>query len=397
MFLYVVESGLQRDNLGLVVGTFEFRHVCKYWNDVAVGFPRLWARWPARAVRAWPLFNTRSRGALILLTWRPYHIPAAGWDVLADPTIPGRVQQLDFSGTGEQLEQLFGAFGSSPPSNASSIQIHITLHSTGQHTQEHLARFLSSSFPNLSKLDICNYQPDSSSSVFTTSNLTSLKLSFPHTTLPRYTLAQLSKILQNHPNLRELDLKDGAMPEVGSPEVPVPFTLPQLADFKLRGTAGCILGLVNLIGTSSPLHNVAFHFHYHRNQNVPALVDAVKKILTAYYECEGLDHPRQAYHLIVSEGGQGSLFFVARSRSAPVSTPQPTLELQFSKTSELLKIFPLFPLKDTQELTIEGMSLSSNEYYTMLRKVKSVSRLHLSKLDIVPVLKALNPTRNRGT
>jgi len=346
----------------------------------------------------WPLFNTRSKGAPISLTWRPYHIPASGRDVLADPTIPGRIQQLNFSGTSEELEQLFGAFDSSPPSNASSIQVHITLpfarQATKPDTQEHLARFLSSSFPKLSKLDIYNYQPDSSSSVFATSNLTSLKLSFPYTTRPRYTLAQLSRILQKHPNLRELDLKDGAMPQVESADAPVPSTLSQLTDLELGGTVESILGLVNLIGTSSPLLNVAFHFSYHRNQNVPVLVDAVKKILAAYYECEGLDHPRKANNLIVSED-RGTLYFVARSRSAPASTPQPTLELQFSRANELLKIFPLFPLKDTRELTLEGVTLSSNEYYTMLRKVKGVSRLHLSKLDIGPVLEALDP-RNRG-
>lgn len=377
------------------MGTFEFRHVCKFWNDVAVEFPQVWAWWAARAVRAWPVFNARSKGAPIFLTWRPYHIPASGRDVLADPTIPGRIQQLDFSGTSEQLEQLFGAFDSSPPSNASSIQVHITLCGTRQDIQEHLARFLSSSFPKLLKLDIRNYQPASSSSVFTTSNLTSLKLSFPYTTQPRYTLAQLSQILQKHSNLRELDLEDGAMPQVESPKLLVPFTLPQLADLKLRGTAESILGLVNLIGTSSPLHNVAFHFCYHPGQNVPALVDAVKKILTSYYECEGLDHPRKADHLIVSGEDQGSLFFVARSRSASASIPQPTLELQFSRATELLKIFSLFPLKDTREFTIEGVTLSSKGYYTMLRKVRGVSRLHLSKLDIGPVLEALDPC-NRG-
>jgi len=399
VFLCIVESGLQHNNLGLTVGTFEFRHVCKHWNNVAVEFPQLWVRWAARAVRAWPLFNTRSKGAPIFITWRPYHIPAAGPDALVDPTIPGRIQQLDFSGTSEQLERLFGAFNSSPPSNALSIQVHVTLplisQATIQDTQEHLARFLSSSFPKLSKLDIYNYQPDSSSSVFTTSNLISLRLSFPHTTRPRYTLAQLSQIIRKHPNLRELELKDGAMPQVESPGALVPFTLPQLADLELRGTAESILGLVNLIGTSSPLQNVSFHFCSNRDQNIPGFVDAVKKILAAYYECEGLDHPRKANRLIVSEDDGGPLYFVARSCSAPTSTPQPTLELQFSRASELLRIFPLFPLKDVREFTIEGVALSSKGYDTILRKVKGVSQLHLSKLDIAPVLEALDP-RNRG-
>jgi hypothetical protein len=392
VFLCILESGLVPNNLGLAVGTFTFRCVCKHWNDVAVECPQLWIRWTPRSVRAWPLFNARSKGAPIFLTWRPYHIPTSGRDTLADPTIPGRIQQLDFSGTSEDLEQCFGAFDG-PPSNASSIQVHIALpfarQGTKQGTQDHLARFLSSSFPKLSKLDIYNYQPDSSSSVFTTSNLTSLKLSFPHTTQPRYTLAQLSRILRKHPNLRELDLKDGAMPQVEPPEAPVPLTLSQLAVLELGGTAESILRLVNLIGTSSPLLNVAFRFCYHRNQDVPALVDAVKKILAAYYQCEGLAHPRKASSLVVS--GEGPLYFVARSRPATASTPRTTLELQFSGATELLKIFPLFPLKNVRELTLKEVTLSPKGYRTILRKVTGVSQLHLSELDIGPVLEALDP------
>ena len=217
-----------------------------------------------------------------------------------------------------------------------------------------------------------------------------MKLSFPYGTQARCTLAQFSRTLQKHPNLRELDLKDGATPQE-SPGVPVPFTLPQLVDLQLRGTVGCISGLTNLIGMSSPLRTVALHFCYPNGQNVPALVDATKRIIAAYYECEGLDHPRKASHLTVLGSGQGPLTFLAQPRSGP----EPTLELRFSRMDHLLKIFPLFPLKDTRDFTIEGVVLSSKEHYTILRKMRGLLRLNVSGVQINPVLEALNP-RNRG-
>ena len=405
VFLCIVESCLQYGGLGFDWGTFRFRQVCKHWNNVAVGFPQLWVRWAPCAVKAWPLFNACSKDAPIFLTWHFYHDLASSQDVLADPAVPGRIRQLDFSGTSKKSQQFFGAFDYTPSSIASSIRAHIAIptHGAGQEdteqpTQAHLARFFSSSFPKLSKLDIENFQPDSSSPVFTTSNLTSLKLSFPYGTQPRYTLAQLSRILQRHPNLQELDLGDGATPQLVSTDAPVPFTLLQLVDLKLCGVAGCILKLINLISLSLPLHNIVLHFRYPHNQNAQALVKSVKKILVAYYKCEGLDNPRKADHFTISSSDvpkYGPLTFVARSRSGPASTPQSMLELRFDRAGELPKIFPLFPLNDTQEFTIEGMALSSNQYLAMLRKVKGISHLHLSTLDIRPVLAALNP-RNLG-
>jgi len=311
VFLCIVESSLQHNDTSYAKGTFRFREVCKHWNKVAVGSPQLWVRWASGAVKAWPLFNARSKDAPIFLTCRR-HTLASSRNLLMDPAVLKRIHRLDVVGTSEQLERLLSGFGSNPPLNASSIRLQTAMSETEVDSREHLAPLLPFSFPNLSKLHIVNFQPDFSSSLLTTSNLTSLKLSFYCGIRPRYNLAQFSRILQKQPNLQELDLDDGAMPRVDSSEAPVPITLPRLADLKLRGTAECFLGLVNLIGTSSPLHNVAFHFCYPRDQNVPALVDVVKKILAAYYECEGLDRPRKADHLTVE------------SRPGGITTPWPS-------------------------------------------------------------------------
>ena len=400
VFLCIVESGLQHDDTGFATGTFGFRQVCKHWNEVAIKFPQLWDQWPSGAIKAWSLFNARSKGAPISLTWKGHHAPVSDQDPLTDPAVPGRIYKLHLSGTNKDLEDIFSAFGINPPSNASSIRLYVQLPYFGveEDTRDHLARFLPFSFPKLSKLDIENTQPDSSSPVLTTSNLTSLKLRFPYGLGTRYTLAQFSQILQKHPNLRELDLKDGAIPLVESSEALVPFALPRLVDFKLRGVAGSILGFTNLIGMSSPLHNVEFHFHCPLDLDVPALVDAVKKLLTAYYECGGLSHPRKADHLTISSwpgGDYDPLVFTARSCSTPTPALQPVLKLQFSRSHKVLDIFPLFPLDDTREFTAHGSFLSWDEHYEMLRQMKNVTHLQLTALDIDPTLQALN-SYNRG-
>ena len=384
VFRCIVESSLQYSDTCFSRGTFSFREVCSRWNDVAVGSPQLWVRWASDAVRAWPLFKARSKNAPIFVTWQPD--PERHIQIPGDTVVPGRIRQLYFSGTGEQSDQFFSTIESTLRSDTSSVRVHISPHSE-QDTQDHLTLFLSSSFPKLSKLDIENYQPDPSSSVFTTSSLTSLQLSFPHGTRPQYTLAQLSRILQRYPNLRKLDLRDGALPQIESTELPVPFTLPRLVDLKLFGTVGCIFKLVNLIDTSPPPRSILLCFCYPHDQNVPALIDAVKKILAAYYECEGLDDPRKVDYLSISGADQGPLIFFTQSRSPP----QPTLELQFSRADDLWNIFPLFPSKDTREFAIGGVDLDSDEYYTMFRKMKGVLRLHVLELNIGPVLEALNP------
>ncbi|KAF9647224.1 hypothetical protein BDM02DRAFT_3261806 [Thelephora ganbajun] len=339
VFLCIVESSIWYDDAYFNRGTFRFRQVCKHWNEVAIGFPQLWVRWVTGVAKAWPLFNERSKGALFSLTWRYYTLFPLCKDILKIPGFPGRIRRLDFCGSSKQLEHLFSAFHLSPPSNASFIRLRIT-HRYGElGSQDHLAHVLPFSFPKLSKLDIDNFRPDPLSPVFTTSNLTSLKLDFPNGTKPRYTLAQFSQILQKHPGLRELDLNDDAMLQLDSSETPVPFVLSQLVDLKL-----CVV------------------------------VNAVKKILVAYYECKGLDYTRKADYLAVSSrvDRRHPLVFVAQSRSAPTPTSQSTLELGFSRTDELFELLPLFPLDNVQDFTAEGLNLSSDEYYTMLQMTENL-------------------------
>jgi hypothetical protein len=159
---------------------------------VAIDFPQLWVRWIPSAVKAWPLFSSRSKGAPLSLTWQP-QLPRSARDALTDTDTPKRIRQLDFSGHPEQLEHFLGALNSSSISVTSSIRLRST---QSIDPGEYLTRFLSLSFPKLSNLDIENFLPDSSSPIFTTSNLSSLKLRSPYDILPHYTLAQLSQVLQ---------------------------------------------------------------------------------------------------------------------------------------------------------------------------------------------------------
>jgi len=100
VFLHIVESNLLDDVMGFATGTFSFRLACRRWNEVAITVPWLWAWWTSGAARALPLFNVRLKGAPLSLTWRPLShstIP----DTLMDPTVPGRIHQLGFSGGSE--------------------------------------------------------------------------------------------------------------------------------------------------------------------------------------------------------------------------------------------------------------------------------------------------------
>ena len=128
---------------------------------MAVDFPHLWGWWVAGAVKAWPLFRSRSRNTPLFLTWQS-QLSASARDILMDPEIPRRVCRLNFSGTSEQLIQFFGVFDSSPASNVSSILLQISSYDDHQ-PENHLARFLSSSFPKLSQFNLENFLPAYSS------------------------------------------------------------------------------------------------------------------------------------------------------------------------------------------------------------------------------------------
>jgi hypothetical protein len=388
VFLRIVESGLQHDDTRFAEGTFTFLQVCRHWNEVAVGSSQLWVRWTPGAVKAWPLFNSRSKGAPLFLTWRP-QLHNAGRDTLADPTVPRRIRQLDFSGDSSQFEHLMSAFDSSPALHASSIRLHITPYGA----QKQATSLLSLPFPKLSKLDIEDFLPDSSSPIFITSNLTSLKLRFPYGDMPRYTLARLSWILQKHPGLRRLDLENGAAPLVESLEVPVPFILPQLVNLRLCGVEATIVGLIDLVGMPSPLHNVVIHFLCSSEQTVPVLASIVGEIVMAYYGCQGLDYPRKASHLTVSSDPWGSaLVFNVEHHSTSPSRPTSQLMLQFNRTDDELaeKTSLLFPLIHVREFTAVGLNLPTARWCRILQEMEGLLHLRLDHLDIGPVLGALN-------
>ena len=119
-------------------------------------------------------------------------LPDSARDVFTGAEIPRRIRQLDFDDTRVRLEHLLDALDPTSISDASSIRLQVT--NCGENG-ERLTRFLSSPFPRLSKLDIECFLPDSSSSIFTTSDLTSLKLGLPYNGMRRYTQSQFSQVL----------------------------------------------------------------------------------------------------------------------------------------------------------------------------------------------------------
>lgn len=388
VFLDVAESSLEDGNTRFAAGTFSFLQVCKHWNEVAVNTPRLWRWWVADAAEAWPLFNSRSEGISLLLTWRS-EVPESARDILMDPTVSKRIQQLDFTGTSKQLARALDVFDSAPPSNTSSIRLHVFPYNYNKVSQLP-GCFLSSPFPKLSKLDLAGFLPDPSSPIFTTSNLTSLKLFVFCRRGDGYTLSQLSQILQSHPNLREIGLDRGAIPlPVPSQPPPVPFVLPQLVDLRLYGPELPVLGFIDLIGMSSPLHNVVVRFGRTRDP----LASAAKKVLVAYYGCPGLEQPRKVDRLTISHDPMNNhLTFNTQSDSAPTSN----LELKFNEIDEDIRdtmveeAFPLFPLNDIQEFAASGLDLHGDFYRGMFQGMKSLSHLRLCNLSISPVLDGLS-------
>ena len=310
-----------------------------------------------------------------------------------DPTIPGRTCHLDFSGTSDQLAHFLGVFDSSPPSNLLSFRLQF-VHYDELEPREKISRLLSSPFPKLTKLNFGsfgNFLPDPSSSIYTTSKLTSLKLFLPYGGNGRYTLAQFSRILRQHPTLEELDLNHGAIPLSGTPGNPVPFTLPRLVNLRLCGTKGAIIGLMDLIGMSSPLHDVVIHVCYTPDFTVPALTTTMEKIAVPYYNYQGLNLPRKIHNLAISSRMNNLyLTFDAKSHSAPTSN----LVVQFLWVGELGceqvvdGTFGLLPSNDIdiQELTIEGVPLTRR----MLQKMNNLSHLRLCNQGRQGITKALD-------
>ena len=389
VFLYLVEDGLESGGAHFATGTFSFLQVCRHWNEVAVGSPQLWALWVTGASKAWPLFKSRSKDVPVSLTWRPQHNNLSP-DALKDAGTPKRIRQLDFNGTYAQLENLLGPLDSTSVSVTSSIRLRGI---SGKKNGEHLTRFLSLPFPNLSKVDIEDFLPGPSSSIFITSNLTSLKLDVSYNSGRRYTRSQLLQILQQHPNLRELELKDGAIPSTDKSGTPVPVLLPQLVDLRLYGTEAAIAGFIDFVNMSSPLRNVVIGFQYSYSL-LPALTKTIKKVLRAYYECQGLEYPRKANDLTVSSSLlENDLSFDAASPSAPAPRPTSNLQLQFVGMVPAFagEIVSLFPLKHVHKFAVVRTDLGTEGYRKILQKMKGLSLLRLDGVYFGPVFDALTP------
>ena len=390
-FLYVVEAGLQNGDTNFAAGTFNFLQVCRRWNEVAVGFPGLWVWRISGAIKAWPLFKSRSKDAPLFLTWEP-ELPDSARELLTDTKTLKGIRRLNFSGTIEDLGNLLHAIGLGPLSNASAIRLKNDQYDSHE-PPEHLTHFLSSPFPKLSKLDVKDFLPDFTSPMFTTSSLTTLKLCFSYDEIS-CTLSQFSQILQHHPNLRELDLHHDGIPQSESSEPLVPCVLPQLVYLRLYGTELAIKEFVEFIGMSSPLHNIVIRFQDTGYATISSLTKTIKKILAAYYGCPGLDYPRLADHLAISSYSRDVddyLVFDARSDSTSTFRPMSNLKLQVHRVGNELvkKILPLFPLNHVRKFVDMTLALDADGWRGVLWKMENLSHLQLEKLNIESVLDVL--------
>ena len=253
VFLYIVETGLRWDHMSFNFGTFAFLQVCRRWNEVAVESPQLWVWWIPGTLEVWNRFKSRSKDAPLFLTWRNW-LPKYALDILTDTETPRRIRQLWVDGTHEQLGQILGGLDSRSTPTTSSVRLQCDHNE--ESNEEHLTRFFSLPFPKLSKLYIGTFPPDPTSSILTTSNLTSLKLNLTYNDSRCYNRSQLSQVLQQHPNLKQLDLRAGGLSLVENSGEPVPIVLPRLVDLKLCGTDEGIDGFIDLISMSSPLYSV---------------------------------------------------------------------------------------------------------------------------------------------
>ena len=159
----------------------------------------------------------------------------------------------------------------------------------------------------------------------------------------------------------------------------------------------------DLVGMSSPPHDVAMRFGPTDIATIPRLVNAMKEILVQYYERKGLIHPRKVNHLAISYNSisykPGGLCIVINSRSH--STPRSNLRFQFEWTNErerdivVKEGFPPFLLDDVREFAVECSVINKDEYRGMFQKMKNLSHLELDELNIQLVLDVLS-TDNHG-
>lgn len=162
------------------------------------------------------------------------------------------------------------------------------------------------------------------------------------------------------------------------------------------------MGILDLIGMSSPLNDVVVRFGCSPDFHVPTLAGTVKKILVAYYECQGLDHPRKASNMSVSYDSEKRLL-AFNSRSHPASPPnlRSNLKFQFNgigavdRNAMMRRVFPLFPLDDVRGFAIEGSALHGEGCAEIFRGVvfrgmKNLAHLRLDDLDLWSALDVLS-------
>lgn len=381
VFLYVIETGLRWEDIGFATSTFAFLQVCRRWNEVAIAFPQLWVWWIPGTFKAWHLFKSRSKHAPLFLTWRE-HLPDSAYTVLMESETPKKICRLDFSGTPTQFEHILNALDSRSLSTTSSIRLRIL-----PPDREHLTRFFSFTFPKLSNLEVENFLPDPTSAIFTTSNLTSLKLDLLRRDGRYYTQSQLLQVLQWNQNLRQLDFKAGGLPLAADSGGSAPVLLPHLVDLRLRGTNEVIDGFLGLVCMSSPLHKISIHFQHHYIQHTAPFVNTTQKFLTAYYGSKEPERRRKVSHLaVLSHAG---------TISAKDDSTHPTysFEVKFQDSRDdffFQKVIPLFPLSHVYDCTVAGLDLSMNSWRGILLRMESLSHLQLRSMNTESVLYALN-------
>jgi len=116
----------------------------------------------------------------------------------------------------------------------------------------------------------------------------------------------------------------------------------------------------------------------------------VEQILTAYYECQGLEYPRQVDCLTVRSGSD--LVITASSSPTPTCHPTYTLRLHSYDTRKevVRKIVLLFPSKHTHTFTATRLDLTADNWCTIFQNMRELLHLRLNQLDIGPVLDGLD-------
>jgi hypothetical protein len=195
-------------------------------------------------------------------------------------------------------------------------------------------------------------------------------------------------------------LNHGAIPQPGqSASLPVHFALPRLATLRLYGEEAAILGLLDLIGMSSPLHNVVVRFSRPSHPNPSALARTVEKILVSYYAFQEPNHSRKTSHITIScNPEKRHITFSTRSRRLPTSNIRSDLKFRFNVICEqdmnalVMEMFPLFPLDDVRGFALEGSVISGEVCTEMFRKMQNLVHLRLDDLDLWLALEALSPS-----